>query len=122
MRLSLSVTCRAYVDVCTVEKGRELLLLTFYSCAATPPPAPLPVLRPAPLIDFDKGANLEVFWLQGVLEHAGCDPGPQDGIMESRTRGELSPFRRDQGLPNWTNWYRDESRVATRITTIAQLS
>jgi len=99
MRLSLSITCWAYVDVCTVEKGRELLLLTFYSCAATPPPAPLPVLRPAPLIDFDEGANLEVFWLQGVLEHAGCDPGPQDGIMEPRTRRVLSRFQRDQGLP-----------------------
>ena len=37
--------------------------------------------------------------MQVILEEAGYDPGPQDGIMEPRTRGELSRFQRDHGLP-----------------------
>ncbi len=104
---------RMWTSALWKRAGSWLLLLTFCSCAATPAPAlrpappPPPALRPAPPppplvlppIDFDKGANLEVFWVQGVLEDAGYDPGPQDGIMGPRTRGELSRFQRDQDRP-----------------------
>ena len=102
---------RMWTSALWKRAGSWLLLLTFCSCAATPPPAPRPALSPAlrpappppplvlPPINFDKGANLEVFWVQGVLEDAGYDPGPQDGIMGPRTRGELNRFQRDQDLP-----------------------
>ncbi len=102
---------RMWTSALWKRAGSWVLLLTFCSCAATSPPAPRPAsppaLRPAPPppplvlppINFDKGANLEVFWVQGVLEDAGYDPGPQDGIMGPRTRVEISRFQRDQDLP-----------------------
>ncbi len=90
---------RMWTSALWKRAGSWLLLLTFCSCAATPPPAPPPPPLVLPPINFDKGANLEVFWVQGVLEDAGYDPGPQDGIMGPRTRGELNRFQRDQDLP-----------------------
>ena len=40
-----------------------------------------------------------MYWVQGVLEEAGYDPGKRDGMMGPRTEDALKRFQRDQDLP-----------------------